>query len=186
MHFTQAVAWDANVVCKPQHIVEGAHTAWKLKIHETFLQPTPLVGWWHTNHSAGPQLVFPGPTQMPQALALSSASQRTAARGVGAVRQSPSVLSRHKAWSTSRPAQPQWQRSSHAMPCSAPRPRGSVAAQAGATIESMVDPFLWANSGVTYAWILLIAAPRWQLTRTIFNSDAVLVSQHVQWCPFVL
>lgn len=50
----------------------------------------------------------------------------------------------------------------------------------------MVDPFLWANSGVTYAWLLLIAAPRWQLTRAIFNSDAVLVSQHVQCRPCVL
>ena len=49
-----------------------------------------------------------------------------------------------------------------------------------------MDPFLWANSGVTYAWLLLIAAPRWQLTRAIFNSDAVLVSQHVQCRPCVL
>jgi hypothetical protein len=39
------------------------------------------------------------------------------------------------------------------------------------TVEEITKPFEWANTAITYAWILLLLAPRWNFTKTVVLSD---------------
>eukprot|EP00955_Chlamydomonas_euryale_P025939 273753-Chlamydomonas_euryale.AAC.2 len=43
----------------------------------------------------------------------------------------------------------------------------------GLTIESITPPFLWFNSAITYAWLLLILAPRWAGVANVWAAACV-------------
>ncbi|KAG1664604.1 hypothetical protein FOA52_004479 [Chlamydomonas sp. UWO 241] len=50
-----------------------------------------------------------------------------------------------------------------------------AAVAAAITVADITPPFLLFNTCITYAWLLLIIAPRWSLTRALMASDFVVI-----------